>query len=122
MLPVGGTIGDEKAVMLNRSEAEVKRGVAAAYADGTLGHPSRPAVVYMMSSRQVLYSSPDPEGRRVGAWHPHLMIAMPNATGEQLGLGEDGSAGNLMLDHGGEPAAQLIVPVTWWADSAKGAD
>jgi hypothetical protein len=102
-----------------RSEAEVKREVAAAYADGTLRPPARPAVVYMMSSRQVLFSSPDPDGRRVGAWHPHLMIAMPNATGEQLGLGEDGSAGNLMLDHPGEPSAQLIVPVTWWADSAK---
>jgi hypothetical protein len=44
---------------------------------------------------------------------------MPNATNEQLGLGEDGSAGNLMLDRGGQPSAQLIVPVTWWADSAK---
>ena len=54
----------------------------------------------------------------MGAWHPHLMIAMPNATNEQLGLGEDGSAGNLMLDRGGQPSAQLIVPVTWWADSA----
>lgn len=104
-----------------RSEPEVKREVAAAYADGTLRHPARPAVVYMMSSRQVLFSSPDPDGRRVGAWHPHLMIAMPNATAEQLGFGEDGSAGNLMLDRGGQPSAQLIVPVTWWADSAAGA-
>ena len=102
-----------------RTEVEVKRAVAAAYADGTLPHPARPAVVYMMSSRQVLFSSPDPDGRRVGAWHPHLMISLPNATGEQLGFGEDGSAGNLMLDHPGEPSAQLIVPVTWWADSAK---
>ncbi len=102
-----------------RSEAEVKRAVTAAYADGTLPHPARPAVVYMMSSRQVLFSSPNPDGRRVGAWHPHLMIALPNATGEQLGFGEDGSAGNLSLDHPGEPSAQLIVPVTWWADSAK---
>ncbi len=103
-----------------RSEAEVKAAVTAAYADGTLGYPSKPAVVYMMSSRQVLFSSPLPEGRRVGAWHPHLMIAMPNATGEQLGLGEDGSAGDFMLERSGEAAAQLIVPVTWWADSARG--
>jgi hypothetical protein len=102
-----------------RSEPEVKREVAAAYAGGALRAPARPAVVYMMSSRQVLYSSPDADGRRVGAWHPHLMIAMPNATGEALGLGQDGSAGDLMLDHAGEPSAQLIVPVTWWADSAK---
>lgn len=101
-----------------RSEPEVKRQVAAAYAAGTLPHPARPAVVYMMSSRQVLFSSPEPDGRRVGAWHPHLMIALPNATGAQLGFGEDGSAGDLTLDRPGEPSAQLIVPVTWWADSA----
>lgn len=102
-----------------KSEPEVKAAVAAAHADGTLPRADRPSVVYMMSSRQVLYSSPDAEGRRVGAWHPHVMIAMPGATGEQLGFGADGSAGNLSLDHPGEPSAQLIVPVTWWADSAK---
>jgi hypothetical protein len=102
-----------------RNEAEVKSAVTAAYADGTLRHPVRAAVVYMMSSRQVLFSSPLLEGRRVGAWHPHLMIAMPNATEKQLGFGEDGSAGDLQLDHAGEAEAQLIVPVTWCADSAK---
>jgi hypothetical protein len=48
------------------------------------------------------------------------MIAMPGATGEQLGFGTDGTAGNLSLEHPGEPGALLIVPVTWWADSAKG--
>ena len=102
-----------------KNEAEVKSAVAAAYADGTLRHPGRAAVVYMMSSRQVLFSSPLPEGRRVGAWHPHVMIAMPNATKAQLGFGEDASAGDLQLDRDGEAEAQLIVPVTWWADSAK---
>ena len=105
-----------------KNEAEVKSAVTAAYANGTLRHPARAAVVYMMSSRQVLFSSPLPEGRRVGAWHPHLMVAMPNATEEQLGFGEDGSAGDLQLDRGGEAEAQLIVPVTWWADSARGAE
>jgi hypothetical protein len=104
-----------------KNEAEVKSAVTAAYADGTLRHPVRAAVVYMMSSRQVLFSSPLPEGRRVGAWHPHLMIAMPNATETQLGFGEGGSAGGLQLDHGGEPEAQLIVPVPEWADSVPAA-
>lgn len=102
-----------------KNETEVKSAVTAAYADGSLQHPARASVVYMMSSRQVLFSSPLPEGRRVGAWHPHLMIAMPNATEAQLGFGEGGSAGGLQLDHGGEAEAQLIVPVARWADSAK---
>lgn len=100
-----------------KTEAEVKTAVAAAYADGALPHPTRSAVSYMMSSRQVLFSSPLAEGRRVGAWHPHLMIAMPNATKTQLGFGDGGSAGGLQLDHGGEAEAQLIVPVPEWADS-----
>jgi hypothetical protein len=47
------------------------------------------------------------------------MIAMPNATETQLGFGEDRSAGDFQLDHGGEAEAQLIVPVTSWADSAQ---
>ena len=84
-------------------------------------HPVRASVVYMMSSRQVLFPSPLPEGRRVGAWHPHLMIAMPNVTETQLGFEEGGSAGGLQLDHGGEAEAQLIVPVPSWADSVPAA-
>jgi hypothetical protein len=105
-----------------KNEGDVKTAVTAAYADGTLRHPTRAAVVYMMSSRQVLFSSPLPEGRRVGAWHPHLMIAMPNATEKQLGFGEDASVGDFQLDHAGEAEAQLIVPVTSWADSARAAE
>jgi hypothetical protein len=105
-----------------KNEAEVKRAVTRAYADGTLRHPVRSSVIYMMSSRQVLFSSPLPEGRRVGAWHPHLMIAMPNATETQLGLGEGGSASGFQLDHSGEAEAQLIVPVPSWADSATSAN
>jgi hypothetical protein len=101
-----------------RSEAQVKTAVARAYADGALPRPEKPALMYMMSSRQVLFSSPEAEGRRVGAWHPHLMIAMPGVTAEQLGFGGAGAPGDLQLDHPGEPGAQLIVPLGWWADSA----
>jgi len=101
------------------TEAEVSSAVGAAYASGALERPARAAVIYMMSPRQVLFSSPLPDGVRVGAWHPHLMIAIPNATGEQLGFGQDGSAGDLSLEGSGEPGAKLIVPVAKWADSTK---
>lgn len=105
-----------------KSEAEVKRAVTAAYAAGTLRPPARTAVTYMMSPHQVLFSSPLPEGTRVGAWHPHLMIAVPYATGEQLGFGQKGNAGDFSLDRAGEAGAQLIVPVARWADSTKAAE
>lgn len=104
------------------SEAEVRSAVTAAYAAGTLRRPARTAVTYMLSPSQVLVSSPLPEGRRVGAWHPHLMIAIPYATGEQLGFGKDGNGGDFALERSGEAGAQLIVPVARWADSSKAAE
>jgi hypothetical protein len=103
-----------------RSEAQVKEAIARADADGTLPPRTKPALVYMMSSRQMLFTSSEPDGRPVGAWHPHLMIQMPGVTAQQFGFGAGGAPGDLQLDHSGEPGAQLIVPVTWWADSAKG--
>jgi hypothetical protein len=104
-----------------KSETEVITAVAAAYAAGTLKAPSRGAVIYMMSRRQVLFSSPLVEGVRVGAWHPHLMIAMPYVTGEQLGFGQSASLGDFQIDHSGEPGAQLIVPVQKWSDASSAA-
>jgi len=68
------------------SEDDVQRAVAAAYDRGELKPPSQPAMAYMMSSQQVLFASPHADGRRVGAWSPHVMIYMPGATGEQFGL------------------------------------
>ena len=100
-----------------KTEDEVKRAVAAAYAAGTLRPPARPALVYMMSPRQVLFSSPLAEGRRVGPWHPHLMISLPFATGEQLGLAPHTDVDVIQLDRSGEPSAELIVKVPQWADA-----
>ncbi|HEV8597827.1 MAG TPA: DUF4440 domain-containing protein [Gemmatimonadales bacterium] len=99
-----------------KTEEEVKRAVAAAYAAGTLRPPARPALSYMMSPRQVLFSSPLAEGRRVGPWHPHLMLSLPFATAEQFGLAPHSSVDVIQVDRGGEATAQLIVKVPQWAD------
>ncbi len=99
-----------------KAEDEVKRAVAAAYAAGTLRPPARPAMSYMMSPRQVLFSSPLAEGRRVGPWHPHLMISLPFATAEQFGLAPHSDVDVIQLDRSGEPTAELIVKVPQWAD------
>jgi hypothetical protein len=98
-----------------RSEAEVSREVQAALAAGTLARPSRPAVAYMMSPRQVLFSSPDSAGRRVGAWRPHIMMTGVNLTREAIGF--EGS-NYLFIQAGGETGTlhEFVVLVPVWSD------
>jgi hypothetical protein len=100
-----------------KTEAEVKAAVAAAWADGTFRKPERTSVAYMMSAHQVLFSSPDSSGRRVGAWHPHVMISAPGARREDFGLGHESSVPSISIDREGMPGAQVIVVVPAWADS-----
>jgi hypothetical protein len=99
-----------------KSEDEVRERVRAGFADGSLPHPTKPAISYMMSPRQVLFSDPGSAGRRVGAWSPHLMISMPNLTTSQLGLDSTSNVDVLQIDHPGEPDALLIVKVPRWSD------
>jgi hypothetical protein len=96
-------------------EAKVQERVQAAFADGTLRQPSGPAMAYMMSPRQVLFSESAESGRRVGAWHPHLMLYLPRLTRAQLGL-DTADVDVLQLDHSGEPDALLVVKVPAWSD------
>ena len=100
-----------------KSEEEVQRAITAAYDRGELVTPAKPAVAYMMSSRQVLFSSPLAEGRRVGAWSPHVMIYMPGATGEQFGLAKESKVTQFFVSDDGTRGAHFIVKVPQWADS-----
>ena len=101
-----------------KTEPEVKAAVAAAWADGTLKTPTRTALAYMMSAHQVLFSSPDSSGRRVGPWHPHLMISAPGARGTDFGLAHESAIQTISVDREGLPGAQLVVVVPAWSDSA----
>jgi hypothetical protein len=105
--------------MEGNNEDEIGREVAAGYTSGTLRRPSRASVAYMMSPRQVLFSSAMRDGRRIGAWHPHVMISMPGATGEQFGLAKNSSVEFMSIDRSGEPGAQLVVMVPRWSDSTQ---
>ena len=102
-----------------RSETEVKAALAAGLRAGTLKTATKPSVAYMMSAEQVLFTSPDSAGFRVGAWHPHVMIAAPGARPEDFGLASDSRHPHLSVESAGTPAAQLIVVVPAWADSAS---
>jgi hypothetical protein len=99
-------------------EDQVQQRVKARYADGSLKHPAKTAISYMMSPRQVLFSDASKDGRRVGSWHPHLMISMPNLTASQLGLDSTANVDVLQIDRPGEPDALLIVKVPSWSDGS----
>jgi hypothetical protein len=86
---------------------EAARQLSVGLADGTFRLPQRPAVSWMMSSAQVLFSD---SGRRVGAWQPHLMIYYPYLTAEGLGLGANDLAAGIVVD-AGKPTSNLMIVV-----------
>ncbi|HJU76235.1 MAG TPA: hypothetical protein VJ717_21015 [Gemmatimonadaceae bacterium] len=75
---------------------------------GRLRTPTRPAMTYMMSAAQVLYNE---EGKRVGAWQPHLMIYYPHLTSEQLGLGTTPSTDAAVVVDAGKPWSNIMIVV-----------
>ena len=100
---------------LGMAEDSITRAVTAAYARGELETPRTLALAYMMSPRQVLFSTAGPEGRRVGAWHPHLMLYVPDATPAMFGMtSEDGEP--IAVGSPGTPQAEVIVKLPRWAD------
>lgn len=103
---------------IGRSEDAIAKAVDSAYQAGALRPPATLAIAYMMSSRQILFSSPLAEGVRVGAWHPHIMLYVPNATAEQLGLRADSRVGVIAVGAPNTRRAEIIIKVPEWADGA----
>jgi len=101
---------------LGVAEDSIDRSVASAYARGELEAPRETALAYMMSPKQVLFSSALKDGRRVGAWHPHLMLYVPGATPAKLGLADGTSNGPISVGSPGTPQAEVIVKLPQWAD------
>ena len=83
-------------------------------ASGKLPRATKTALAYMMSPRQVLYSSADSTGRRVGQWFPHVMMANVGISKEQLGL----SSRYLYVQAGGEAGTlhEFVVLTAIWSD------
>ena len=98
-------------------ESTINQRVDAAYANGTLRHPDKPAITYMMSLHQRLTTT-RPEGvQLVGAWRPHVMIYLPHTTAAQFALGSEDGNGPVSAPFGDAGGTQLIVEVPHWADS-----
>jgi hypothetical protein len=99
------------------SAAESKRQLAQGIADGSFPLPQRPAMSWMMSAAQVLYSD---QGQRAGAWRPHLMIYYPYLTAEMLGTaGSTDPEAGMVVDPG-KPTANLMIVVPKAVPLAKG--
>ena len=86
-------------------------------ASGKLPRASKAALAWMMSPRQVLYSSADSTGRRVGQWWPHVMMANVGISREQLGL----SSRYLYIQAGGEAGTlhEFVVLTAVWSDGSR---
>jgi hypothetical protein len=106
---------------IGRPEDAIAKAVDSAYQAGALRPPAALAIAYMMSSRQVLFSSPLADGVRVGAWHPHVMLYVPNATAEQLGLRADSRVGVIAVGAPNTRRAEIIIKVPEWADGTAAA-
>jgi len=101
---------------LGVAEDSIDRAVVAAYKSGELEIPKDVALAYMMSPQQVLFSNARREGRRVGAWHPHLMLYVPGATPAKFGLSDTGTGDPIQVGAPGTPQAEVIVKLPKWAD------
>lgn len=95
------------------NDDEIDRMVAEAIGDATLPLPRRPALAYMMSSRQVLVSD---DGRNVGHWLPHLMLYVPYLTAGELGLSGAPSLDAATVFDDGKPTAHMVIAVRAFVD------
>ena len=88
------------------SAEEIERRLAESIGSGELAVPNRPAMAYMMSAGQILYSDAE---TKVGSFRPHLHLYIPYATAEQFGLYGEPSTEAALVSDGGTPTANLIV-------------
>jgi hypothetical protein len=104
------------------ADTAIQRQVDGAFVGGTLHHPTKPAIMYMMSSHQLLTVSDAKGTHLIGAWRPHVMIYLPHTSVGQFALGAEDDAGPVsapFVDAGG---VQLVVQVPHWADSQVSPD
>jgi hypothetical protein len=105
----------------NLSNTAIQREIDAAFQRGTLQHPSKPTMIYMLSSHQILEAFQGDSQWTTGAWHPHIMVYLPHATADQFVLGEQGEAGPVSVSSDAR-GVELVVVVPHWVDSPASPD
>ena len=98
---------------IGKPEDEISQELALGLVSGKYRLPSRPALTYMMSARQVLY---DNTGKYVGSWRPHLMIYFPNLSGKAMALPTVPEMNVGMVGGDGGTESSLIVIMAAFAD------
>jgi hypothetical protein len=100
------------------SPAAVSRAVADSISSGRFRLPRRPAMVYMLSSAQILY---DDQGKFVGRWRPHLMIYYPFLRESDIGLPAGSSdVAAPLIDKPGTPLSDVMIVMRNFVDPASG--
>ncbi|MGA7513283.1 MAG: hypothetical protein WBW46_10355 [Candidatus Sulfotelmatobacter sp.] len=95
-----------------KSEDEIKADIAYGYKEGRYQYPSKPGLLYMMSSQNRLRAIPE---HGTGIFPPHLMFYAPNMTTKDIGF--DTKSGLDKLDYLGmtHPGAGdnliVVIPV-----------
>jgi hypothetical protein len=89
-----------------KTKAEADREIADGLVSGRFKLPQRPAMSYMLSAAQSLIAD---DGRKVGAWQPHLMVYYPYLTAADIGL--TGGTGTLFVVDPGQPTANIVIVV-----------
>jgi len=72
-------------VLAGKSQDVVKREIADGFKSGRFRAPKRPALIFMMSSAQLL---PSPDGTSVGKFLSHIMVFYPQIHNADYGLVE----------------------------------
>ena len=114
-------IDGDRLVQVGGKAGAAKREIDADFQRGTLQQPSKPAVIYMMSSHQVLEAFQGDSQWTTGAWHPHVMVYLPHATVDEFALGEQNQTGPVSVS-GDARGVQLVFVVPHWVDSPASPD
>lgn len=90
--------------LAGRAPAQIAAAVESAYATGGLPRREAATFAYMWSAHQHLASGID-------AWHPHVMIFVPNAVDAVVGGNPFGSPLPQLSDDAGTPFTVVVIPV-----------
>jgi len=99
--------------LAGRSRAEIEKAISDGLVTGRFHSPKRPALVYMMSSMQILT---DPNGNSVGKWMPHVMVFYPFMHDKDLGLVDTADPKVPGTVHAGTALSALVVVTPGFVD------
>jgi hypothetical protein len=99
-----------------KTQDEIKAEVDNGMATGRFRSPKRPALVYMVSSSQVLT---DPAGKVRSRFVPHLMVYYPFMNSNSMGIVASKNMDVPGVVQDGTPMSALVVVMRDWVDPSK---